>query len=93
MKRQLTPKYASLQTLCMLFDRCEDFFEKRKKSGIFKPNIHFFIPENNSAAKKAVFWDVEAIEEWVRSGNSCSSAATQQDSELTTLLSRTGAIQ
>jgi len=73
------PKYVQTKNLSKIFDLSIDFF-KRRMFKEFKEGIHFFIPPGSSKTKKAILWDVEAIENWLR-GNYI-------DPELDELLSR-----
>jgi len=74
-------KYAQTKNLYEIFDLSVDYFQKRMGSELIL-GIHYFIPPSNSKTKKAVLWDIEALENWLR-GN-------QVDSELENLLGRRG---
>ena len=74
-------KYAQTKNLCEIFDLSVDYFQKRMNNDFIK-GIHYFIPPTTSKTKKAVLWDIEALENWLR-GN-------QVDSELENLLGRRG---
>ncbi len=79
------PKYAQTKNLKNIFDLSEDFFIARM-GNTFKEKIHYFpLPGKNgelSKTKKAVLWDIEALENWIR--------GYQVDSELEELLGRRG---
>lgn len=72
-------KYIQEKKLPDFFDLSIDFFRKRKETEFFK-GIHYFVPPTNSPTKKAVLWDVEAVDNWIR-GN-------QVESEVLELLNR-----
>ncbi len=74
-------KYAQTKNLLEIFDLSVDYFQKRMDNDFIK-GIHYFIPPTTSKTKKAVLWDIEALENWLR-GN-------QVDSELENLLGRRG---
>ncbi len=74
-------KYAQTKNLCEIFDLSVDYFQKRMDNDFVK-GVHYFIPPTTSKTKKAVLWDIEALENWLR-GN-------QVDSELENLLGRRG---
>ncbi|MDO8453185.1 MAG: hypothetical protein Q7S59_01285 [Sulfurimonas sp.] len=74
-------KYAQTKNLLDIFDLSVDYFQKRMDNDFIK-GIHYFIPPTTSKTKKAVLWDIEALENWLR-GN-------QVDSELENLLGRRG---
>ncbi|MCX6050974.1 MAG: hypothetical protein NTZ60_00485 [Campylobacterales bacterium] len=74
-------KYAQTKNLCEIFDLSVDYFQKRMDNE-FINGVHYFIPPTTSKTKKAVLWDIEALENWLR-GN-------QVDSELENLLGRRG---
>lgn len=62
-----------------IFGPSQDYFKDRKGTK-FIEGVHFFIPENASPTKKAIFWDIQAVENWIR-GN-------QINQELQDLLQR-----
>jgi hypothetical protein len=74
-------KYIQTKNLTQIFDLSIDYFQKRMNKDFIK-GIHYFIPPNSSKTKKAVLWDIEALENWFR-GN-------ELDDELTNLLARRG---
>lgn len=74
-------KYSQTKNLYEIFDLSVDYFQKRMDNE-FTKGIHYFIPPTSSKTKKAVLWDIEALENWLR-GN-------QVDSELENLLGRRG---
>ena len=74
-------KYVQTKNLCEIFDLSVDYFQKRMDKELIK-GIHYFIPPTTSKTKKAVLWDIEALENWLR-GN-------QVDAELENLLGRRG---
>ncbi len=74
-------KYAQTKNLLEIFDLSVDYFQKRMDNDFIK-GVHYFIPPTTSKTKKAVLWDIEALENWLR-GN-------QVDSELENLLGRRG---
>lgn len=74
-----TKKYIQEKNLPEIFDLSTDFFAQRKKTE-FIEGIHFFIPPNSSKTKKAILWDIEALDNWLR-GN-------QIDDEIKSLLDR-----
>jgi hypothetical protein len=94
-------KYAQLKTICGYFDLSDDYFKKRmsykdevndpKKP--FREGVHFFIPEHDSATKKAIIWDLALMEKWIRGEMSTQSASTNNtpvtNDELRKLLDRT----
>jgi len=57
-----TQRYASITHAAAFIDVDESFLVKRKGS-VFKHGIHFFKP----AGQTIVRWDVEALDEWMRS--------------------------
>lgn len=75
-------KYAQIGTLAEIFDLSPQYFKKKKESGEFVEGVHYIIPPTTSKTKKAVLFNVEAVENWLR-GN-------QVNSELDELLSRNG---
>lgn len=74
-------KYVQTKNLHEIFDLSVDYFQKRMEYDFIK-GIHYFIPPTSSKTKKAVLWDIEALENWLK-GN-------QVDSELENLLGRRG---
>lgn len=74
-------KYIQEKNLPNIFDLSKDFFVSRKHKD-FIQGVHFFIPPNSSKTKKAVLWDIKALEDWLR-GNQ------NPDAELQELLNRT----
>ena len=74
-------KYIQTKNLKDIFDLSPDYFQKRMDSE-FINGIHFFIPPTTSKTKRAVLWDIEALENWLK-GN-------QVDTELKNLLGRRG---
>ena len=79
-------KYAQLKTLCEIFDLSEDYFVTRMESekrpnAPFRKGVHFFIPEESSKTKKAILWDIQAVENWIRGHH--------VDNELENFLKRT----
>lgn len=73
-------KYLQTKNLRTIFDLSTDYFESRQETEFFK-GIHYFIPPNKSKTKKAVLWDIEAVDNWIRSNNN-------PDTELQELLNR-----
>lgn len=74
-------KYIQEKNLPSIFDLSKDFFISRKNKD-FIQGIHFFIPPGSSKTKKAILWDIQAIEDWLK-GNQ------NPDLELQELLNRT----
>lgn len=72
-------KYIQEKNLPDLFDLSKDFFTKRKESEFIK-GIHYFVPPTKSVTKKAVLWDIGAVDDWIR-GN-------QAENEVLELLKR-----
>lgn len=64
-------RYAQLKTLVDIFDLSEDWFKKRMASEEhperpFKEGIFYFVPPTDSRTKKAILWDVEVVEAYIR---------------------------
>lgn len=64
-------RYAKLKTLCEIFDLSEDWFKRRMATEAhpnnpFVEGIFFFVPPSESSTKKAVLWDVEVMEAYIR---------------------------
>lgn len=74
-------KYVQTKNLCEIFDLSIDYFQKRMNSEFIK-GIHYFIPPTDSKTKKAVLWNIEALENWIK--------CDQIDSDLENLLARRG---
>lgn len=74
-------KYVQTKNLPQIFDLSSDYFQVRMKKE-FVEGVHYHIPPSSSKTKKAVLWNIEALENWLK-GN-------QVDSELDELLSRNG---
>ena len=74
-------KYVQTKNLYAIFDLSADYFQKRMNSELIK-GIHYFIPPTSSKTKKAVLWDIEALENWIK--------CEKTDSELNNLLARRG---
>lgn len=72
-------KYIQEKNLSEIFDLSVDFFRKRKGVEFFK-DYHYFVPPSNSSTKKAVMWDIQAVDNWIR-GN-------QAENEVLELLNR-----
>ena len=85
-------KYAQLENLCEIFDLSRDYFKRRMQcfgdipdpDKPFKEGVHFFKPPSCSKTKKALLWDIEAVDRWIRSGG-----IAETDTELAELLRRT----
>jgi hypothetical protein len=75
-------KYVQQKNLKQVFDLSSDFFTSRLDSEFFL-GVHYFIPPNSSRTKKAILWDVEAVDNWIRGHQ-----ATDPNDELTSLLNR-----
>ena len=75
-------KYVQQKNLKEVFDLSVDFFTDRLGTELFI-GVHCFIPPNSSKTKKAVLWDIQAVENWIRG----SQVAAQND-ELNSLLNR-----
>ncbi|WP_304543219.1 hypothetical protein [Sulfurimonas microaerophilic] len=74
-------KYLQTKNLPEIFDLSIDYFQQRMHTEFIK-GIHFFIPPTNSKTKKAVLWDIEALENWLK--------GYEQNDELENLLARRG---
>jgi len=61
-------KYIQEKNLPKIFDLSIDFFKARKNKEFFE-GVHYFIPPNSSHTKKAILWEVDKIENWLK-GNS-----------------------
>jgi len=72
-------KYIQTKNLPKIFDLSRSFFTDRMGTE-FIEGVHYFIPPNSSKTKKAVLWEIEKIENWLR-GN-------QADEEVIKLLNR-----
>jgi hypothetical protein len=64
-------KYAQIKTLVDIFDLSEDWFKNRMATEEhpdkpFKKGLFYFIPDSQSATKKAVLWDIEVVEAYIR---------------------------
>jgi len=59
-------KFAQTKNLTKIFDLSPDFFQKRINTEFYE-GIHFFIPPTSSKTKKAVLWDIDAIDNWIKS--------------------------
>lgn len=73
-------KYIQTKNLPNIFDLSTDFFCQRMGKELIE-KVHYFIPPNSSKTKKAVLWDLEALDNWLR-GNENS------DTEVLELLNR-----
>lgn len=58
-------KFCQTKNLESIFDLSADYFQKRMKKD-FLLGIHYFVPETSSKTKKAVLWDIKAVENWIR---------------------------
>lgn len=74
-------KYIQTKNLKDIFDLSPNYFQKRMDDE-FINGIHYFIPPSPSNTKRAVLWDFEALDNWIR-GN-------KVDNELENLLARKG---
>jgi hypothetical protein len=63
-----------------VFDLSSDFFTSRLGSDFFV-GVHCFIPPSSSKTKKAILWDFEALDNWIR-------GYQVADNELNSLLNR-----
>jgi len=73
-------KYIQTKNLTKVFDLSIDYFKTRMEIEFFE-GIHYFIPPTTSKTKKAVLWDFEAIDRWIR-------GEQNQNEELAELLER-----
>lgn len=60
--------FVQTKNLESIFDIKQDFFKKRM-SKEFKKGKHYFIPPTDSKTKHIVLWDIEVVEQWLRSSN------------------------
>jgi hypothetical protein len=58
-------KYLQSKNLTEVFDLSIDYFESRMEIELFE-GVHYFIPPTESKTKKAVLWDIEALDAWIR---------------------------
>ncbi|WP_332444634.1 hypothetical protein [Wolinella succinogenes] len=58
-------KFAQTKNLPDIFDLSVDYFYARMGKE-FVAGVHYFIPPTTSKTKKAVLWDLEALENWLR---------------------------
>jgi len=58
-------KYIQQKNLKDVFDLSMDYFVDRKGTEFFE-GIHFFIPPTSSKTNKAVLWDLEALDNWIK---------------------------
>lgn len=73
-------KYIQSKNLPTIYDLSIDYFISRQEKELFE-GIHYFIPPTTSKTKKAVLWDIEALENWIR-------GCKNQNKELQELLNR-----
>jgi len=73
-------KYIQTKNLTKVFDLSVDYFKNRMEIEFFE-GVHYFIPPTTSKTKKAVLWDCEAINRWIR-------GECNPDKELDELLKR-----
>lgn len=69
-------KYCQTKNLKSIFDLSLDYFTSRMNIDFFE-GLHYFIPPTNSKTKKAVLWDINALESWIR-GNHNNDKETQE---------------
>ena len=72
-------RYIQTKNLPNVFDLSVDYFKIRMNKEFIK-GIHYFIPPTSSKTKKAVLWDFEVLDNWIRANN--------VDTELENLLER-----
>lgn len=72
-------KYIQTKNLPTIFDLSVDYFQKRMNTELVQ-GVHYFIPPSTSKTKKAVLWNIEALENWIK-GHSI-------DNDLNALLER-----
>lgn len=72
-------KYIQTKNLQKIFDLSADYFQKRMGKELVE-GIHYFVPPSSSKTKRAILWDFEALDNWIR-GNVI-------DKELENLLQR-----
>ncbi len=75
-------KYVQQHNLPSIFDLSVDFFKDRIGTEFFV-GVHCFIPPTTSKTKKAILWDIEAVDNWIRG-----SQVVAQNDELNSLLNR-----
>lgn len=75
-------KYVQQHNLPAVFDLSVDFFKDRIGTE-FHYGVHCFIPPSSSRTKKAVLWDIQAVDDWIRGHQTA-----QNNDELNSLLNR-----
>lgn len=63
-------KFAQIGTIAEMLDVSIDYIRSKEKEGLLIEGLHYFYPPHkpSKSSKKAKLYDIQAVEEWVRSG-------------------------
>ena len=87
MSANISLKYIQEKNLPLIFDLSVDYFRERKGKE-FIEREHYFIPPTKSKTKKAVLWDIEAVDNWLTSAGKVEDKRIKIDPEIENLLKR-----